>query len=484
MPFRSGSTIRSGFVGLCWFVVTTAHANVPATERAVLDAIYYGTGGSSWTHNDGWAIPPNLGISECGSYGISCINVLGQEHVSSVDLSNNGLTGQLPASLSDLPYLQTFNVYYNELTGSIPALTGLTSLKILNVSSNNLSGTIPNLTGLTNLTELYVSANYLTSPIPCISTVSPCFSGLTSLSTLNISSNFGLTGSFPSLAGLTTLQNVYASDTGFDSLPCLSTSAPCSSGLTNLKIFEDIGSDLKGPIPELAGLTSLEHFDVSYNQLTGGTPCLSLVSPCSSGLTSLSYFNAYSNQLDGAISPLAGLTNLEFFDASFNKLNGPIPDLTGLTRLKDFVVYSNQLSGVIPPLAGLTSLQVFRASANKLDGMIPCLSVAFPCSSGLTNLGDFEVNSNRLRGKIPPLEGLGDGLAYGLYFYVGANRLTGSVPVAPANLHSAFLCPNSLDITPQPAIDPAWNAATGTTPWWNSIYPSYRCDDVFIDDFE
>ena len=59
---------------------SAAHAMVPASERAVLDEIYYGTGGippgggsRTWINITGWGLPPFLGISECGSYGVTCV---------------------------------------------------------------------------------------------------------------------------------------------------------------------------------------------------------------------------------------------------------------------------------------------------------------------------------------------------------------------------------------------------------------------------
>jgi len=57
----------------------------------------------------------------------------------------------------------------------------------------------------------------------------------------------------------------------------------------------------------------------------------------------------------------------------------------------------------------------------------------------LTNLGQFIVNDNQLAGNVP------------------------SVP-SPSALSAAgsSLCPNFLNQTP----DPAWDAATGVTPWY------------------
>jgi hypothetical protein len=114
-PLKPGLRLcASLLIGIC---AINAHANVPASERAVLDAIYNGTGGPTWFVRCGWGLPPS-DYDECSSHGITCVtDAQGQEHVSDIDLSNNGLTGQLPPSLGGLPYLRTFDVHTMRLRG-------------------------------------------------------------------------------------------------------------------------------------------------------------------------------------------------------------------------------------------------------------------------------------------------------------------------------------------------------------------------------
>jgi hypothetical protein len=322
-----------------------AHAMVPASERAVLDAIWFGTGGqlpggtdSTWINRGGWGLPVFLGISECGSYGVTCIVDQGQEHVSAIELDGNGLTGQLPPSLSDLPYLETFSADGNDISGSIPELSGLAKLVYFSLDENQLTGAIPSLTGL----------------------------------------------------------------------------------------------------------ASLERFYVAYNQLAGNIPSLD------------------------------GLTSLQLFAAHYNHLTGPIPSFAGLTNLQYFVAAENQLTGPLPALANLTSLAYFDVSANRLDGTIPSLA-------GLPNLWWFNVWGNDLGGPLPVLSDLTNMR----YFLVGANQFTGLVPAAPpSTLTAAQLCPNRLTIVSQPTIDPAWDAATGSAPWWATPFPTNSCDELFYGDFE
>jgi len=234
------------------------------------------------------------------------------------------------------------------------------------------------------------------------------------------------------------------------------------------------GNNLTGVLPnDINNLLSLQNFDVGNNRLTGSIPTLT-------GLVNLLNFNAFNNQLTGSIPTLVGLSSLQGFDAAINDLTGPIPALTGLTNLAVFSVPANELSGAIPPLAGLVSLQDFVVFNNQLTGSIPALI-------GLTSLFAFDADSNQLTGSIPKLIGLPNlfqfsvantrltgsipkltGLATLQIFDVGNNQLSGNVsPVpSPDNLvaGSSSLCPNSLNHT----ADPAWDAATGQTPWYTN----------------
>lgn len=219
--------------------------------------------------------------------------------------------------------------------------------------------------------------------------------------------------------------------------------------LTNMTILSVGGNQLRGSIPTLAGLTKLVNFSVGNNQLTGSLPSLT-------GLSSLVVFDADTNQLTGAIPPIADLSSLQTFDVSRNQLSGPIPPLGGLSKLATFSAFFNQLTGVIPSLSGLTSLSTFNVFGNRLGGSIPTLS-------GLTVLQSFLVHDNQLTGSLPALAGL-TSLSM---FVVHNNQITGNVPAVPSpnNLmrNGSVLCPNFLN----PTSDPAWDAATGRTPWYS-----------------
>ncbi|KAJ4952014.1 hypothetical protein NE237_028846 [Protea cynaroides] len=60
-----------------------------------------------------------------------------------LNLSDNGLTGQIPSEMGKLIMLQRLDISYNNLTGSLATLNLLQSLTEVNVSHNNFTGTIP-----------------------------------------------------------------------------------------------------------------------------------------------------------------------------------------------------------------------------------------------------------------------------------------------------------------------------------------------------
>jgi hypothetical protein len=239
--------------------VSTGYAAIPASERAVLEALYTGTAGTSWFNQLNWNGPAG---TECSWHGVTCS--AGGVNVTGIKLNGNNLRGSLPVTLNQLTQLITFETATNALSGNIPALTGLASLRHFNVAGNRLTGSIPSLTGLAILEEFFANKNELTGL--------PDFTGLTSLYRFSAKDNL-LNGTIPALTGLTAL------------------------GIFNLD-----NNLLTGNIPALAGLTGLLYFEVSNNRLTGNLPALT-------GLTKLIIFRVDDNQLTGPISAAPSPTN-------------------------------------------------------------------------------------------------------------------------------------------------------------------------------
>ena len=272
------------FFALLLFAGTTtlSHAAIPQAERDVLMALYTGSNGSGWSNRTNWRNPANTDFNssgtECTWFGITC-NGAGTQ-VTSIDLPNNGLNGVLPASLSAFNALTYLDLSGNALSGTISALSGLTSLQTVYFNGNQFTGAIPALSGLTSLQLFEAFNNQLNAPLPALT-------GLTALQRFDVSSN-QIPGALPALTGLTQLQVFYARGNS------LRGSLPSLSGLSALREFYVAQNLLTGNLPSLSGLAALEYFDVSQNELTGSIPSLS-------GLTSLQRFYVNNNQLTGAI---------------------------------------------------------------------------------------------------------------------------------------------------------------------------------------
>jgi Leucine-rich repeat (LRR) protein len=406
---------------------------IPSSERAALDQLFVSTSGVQWyngvTGNDAWGGPVG---SECSWFGITCETDPADpsvDHVVGILLNDNNLGGPLPA-LDGFSHLKSFVVGDNPITGNLPQLTTVPSIEVFVADYAQISGSIPSLSGLKNLKDFMVGYNQLTGQIPDLS-------DLPSLQYFDIQNNL-IGGNIPSLAALTQLQIFYANNNA-----------------------------LTGTIPSIAGLSNLQSVYLNDNQLGGSIPPLAGV-----GADNLAAFYVDNNQLTGTFPSPAGLPNLVGLGAGFNKLTGTMPDLGGAPNLKYVFANDNLLSGQIPPLTLLKELVALDVANNQLTGSIPSLT-------GLTKLADFVVSRNQLTGSIPSLTGLG-ALEQ---FHVGYNQLTGSVPLLPVVLINATLCPNLISTVPQPAIDPSWNQATGSTPWWATPFATNQCDELFFDPF-
>ncbi|GLT39866.1 hypothetical protein SLA2020_140330 [Shorea laevis] len=88
--------------------------------------------------------------------------------VTSIDLSDNNLSGEIPEEITSLVGLFSLNLSTNHLTGHIPRTIGqMRSLESLDLSYNQLSGEIPlSMSYLTFLSVLDLAYNNLTGKIP------------------------------------------------------------------------------------------------------------------------------------------------------------------------------------------------------------------------------------------------------------------------------------------------------------------------------
>ena len=160
--------------------------------------------------------------------------------VRGLDLQQRGLTGVIPAELTNLTGLEALELQKNELMGIVPhELASLANLKLLDLSENRFTGEIPRQLGsLKELRGLRLFSNVLTGKIPMELTE------LANLRDLALSAN-RLTGEIP----------------------------PGLGQLANLEELDLFGNELTGEVPvELSQLTELQSLGLASNQLTGEIP--------------------------------------------------------------------------------------------------------------------------------------------------------------------------------------------------------------------
>ncbi len=436
-------------------------------DRRTLGSLHGATGGEGWHRSTGW-----LGDGPLEDWHGVETDSLGR--VAALDLSDNGLVGGVPAVLTQLASMTTLRMGGNEgLTGQLPlslsalplselryadtgvcvppdesfgewltaiashegtgqACAPLSDRAILEAfyhatgghqwenSENWLSDTpLGDWRGVSTdddgrVVGLDLSWSYLKGSIP------PELGGLTNLSKLDLSWN-GLTGLIPpelgSLPGLQLLYLEYNRLTG-----------PIPSELGNLSTLAELrldGNALTGPVPsELGNLSTLAELRLDGNALTGPIPSEL------GNLSTLAQLRLNNNRLTGPIpSELANLSTLAELRLNNNRLTGPIPSELGtLPGMSILRLSSNRLTGPIPTeLGNLATLVELQLADNELTGPIP------PTLGKLSLLDDLILHGNELAGPIPPELGTALSLSS---LTLRDNRLTGPIPPALGNLLS------------------------------------------------
>ncbi|KAJ0096052.1 hypothetical protein Patl1_15624 [Pistacia atlantica] len=225
------------------------------------------------------------------------------------------------------------------LKGTLPPdLRNLTSLTVLEVMKNELSGPIPSLAGLSSLQEVLFNDNNFTYFPPDF------FSGLTSLQTISLDYNSFEVWEIPvSLTNATTLQK-----------------------------FSANGANVTGTVPGFLGgdvFPGLKSLNLAMNNLHGQLP----ESFAGSAIETL-WLNGQNSdtKLNGSVSLLQNMTSLTQVWLHMNQFTGPLPDLSGLTGLKDFSLRDNQLTGIVPSsLVNLPGLSTVNLTNNLLQGPTP-----------------------------------------------------------------------------------------------------------------
>ncbi|MBZ5499984.1 MAG: hypothetical protein LAP85_26600 [Acidobacteriia bacterium] len=95
---------------------------ISGDERKALETLYEKTGGNTWVRRDGWLGP--IG-TECGWYGVVCARESSRQipttyTVTDLQLSDNGLKGQIPPEVTALKNLKSLVILGNAVKGPFP----------------------------------------------------------------------------------------------------------------------------------------------------------------------------------------------------------------------------------------------------------------------------------------------------------------------------------------------------------------------------
>lgn len=147
-----------------------AESNIPSSERQALLDFYYSTNGSQWMVTEPLRWPNADQDDVCRWFGVQCN--LDKDHVTGISLAGVGLSGTLPASITQLSYLEMLsitNLGYpvdNTVGGTIPSLQGMMELKFVSLTNNSFTGPFPSVQGLPKLKRLDIGGNALSGPVP------------------------------------------------------------------------------------------------------------------------------------------------------------------------------------------------------------------------------------------------------------------------------------------------------------------------------
>ncbi|MFD1602334.1 leucine-rich repeat domain-containing protein [Flavobacterium artemisiae] len=261
-------------------VMLNQDEDVPVEERNALMDLYNATQNEGpWNNSSNW----NTVAPVSTWWGVTVEN----NHVTSLSLQSNNLSGQIPSSFANLPNLRVLSLTNNQLTGGLTAIgvnhpymevlylsnnnfienalpnsfQDLQSLKVLSFSNAQLSSNLEVLGYLPNLEYLDLNSNKFKG------TLSPILQNLTSLTFINMDENE--IEDISVLGSLTLLKDVWFNNNKISIIP---------TSIGNLSSLESLGlsfNNLSGNVPQfLTGLENLSTLSLGYNKLNGTFPDL------------------------------------------------------------------------------------------------------------------------------------------------------------------------------------------------------------------
>ncbi|KAM7497899.1 hypothetical protein LguiA_022313 [Lonicera macranthoides] len=313
-----------------------------------------------------------------------------------IDLSLScELEGELPKSFKNLIHFKSLDLSMNNLSGQLSdlfwtlAANEKSPLEILKLDAIKFSGSLPDITRFLSLRGISIRNYRLNGSFP------KSFGQISTLVYLDFSYN-QMTGSFPDQILFPSLKIL---DLSFNSvaLKFSSSQAPfqldiirlayCNLGArfpkwiqskSNFSELDISSAKISNTIPNWFWDFSpkLQHLNISYNQIHGAIPDLSLNHAQVLDLSQNNISGSiplYFNNLISLVQEITSLEGLVSLNLSRNNLTGNIIQKIDHTKMLESLDLSrNQLPGEIPTgLASLTLLSVLDLSNNNFLGKIP-----------------------------------------------------------------------------------------------------------------
>ena len=274
---------------------------------------------------------------------------------------NPDITGTLPDFVSDMSALVGLSVSNTGLYGTLPpTLSRLTNLETLYLDDCAFVGDLGVVMEMTNLSHVYLEDNAFTGTID-----DDFFANSTNLVALDVSNcSLGgghVPGHFFNFAFLEVLD---MSENGIGGVLPADAMNSSDNSLWYLSLHTN---DIAGPIPSSVGrLDRLTTLDLSQNRFTGTIP------PEIGDISGLDVLFLGMNNFTRATAPewIRNLTSLSELSLKGSSLAGRIPAFLGdMTRLRLLDLGENELTGGIPPeLDNLGELVVLILNSNDLTG--------------------------------------------------------------------------------------------------------------------
>lgn len=352
------------FLVLISFLPLTSQID-PSDSLALVD-LYNSLDGDNWENNDQWLTGP---VDDW--HGVYIRN----NRVDRLLLSNNGLSGSIPESISDMDALTEVYFGSDDILMPLPDMSGLVNLERLYLFDINMDTLFPEvIRSLSSLNYLNLGQCHLRGPLPS------WLPELSNLERLELSTN-NLEGdlimvlrNMPQLKSI----NVFGNDF-FGPLPDFS----IFEGIEELVIGRN---DFTGPFPEwVIQLDSLTYLHLGDCDLSGKLPD-HLFSRMSQDLRQFVISgNNFTGDIQNALD--AYMPNVYRFEIGSNNFTGVIPDgVLDVNRISKWAVAYNELSGIPDFMSLPLDMAWFYNSDNKLgfQELESCLNIMVTRPNRLT----------------------------------------------------------------------------------------------------